>query len=290
MMNLRALVTAWPNVDAKLAESALRQTDRSRYPELEGYSREDIYRDIQGEGGLFLACDMARALELKPGMRILDLACGTGETSVFLAKTYGAEVVAIDKLLDVPRLTGRAQAAGVAHLVSPQRIDARGLRFPDGHFAAVFCLNAYFYFGTDDLYLPHLLRFVRDEGRICIASPCYREELTPATPEEFLVEFPDCLAVHSPGWWRRHFEKTRGVDVLHCGLHPHSREFWEDFIRIQIERQEPRSMSRAKADSLLGFLRLLSLDATGFVSHLLLLAAKRPGVRYGASLEWYAGQ
>src|ERR1039458_1047140 len=164
---------------------------------------------------------MAREIQLKPGMRVLDLACGTGETSVFLAKHYGVHVFTVDKLLDEARLLSRAKEDGVGHLVNPKRGDVRSLAFPDGFFDAVFCMNAYFYFGTDDLYLPYLLGFVRDEGRICIASPCYREELSPDTPEEFLIEFPDCLAVHSPGWWRSHFEKTRGVDVLRCGLHPH---------------------------------------------------------------------
>ena len=173
-------------------------------------------------------------------------------------------------------------------LVRPVKADARSLPFAAMFFDAVFCMNSYFYFGTDDLFAPYLLGFVRDHGRICVASPCYREELSPDTPEEFMIEFPDCLAVHSPAWWRRHFEKTRGVDILRCELHPHSREFWEEFVRIQIEGGEPISMPKARSDSILGFLKFLSLDTTGFVSHLFLLAEKRPGVRYGASLEWYS--
>jgi SAM-dependent methyltransferase len=284
---MQELVSSWPNIDGNLAQSFLKQVDRSRYPELDPYPREAIYGDIQGEGGLFLACDMARQLGLRPGMKVLDLACGTGETSVFLARHYGVEVFAVDKFLDEPALLRRAAEAGADRLVFPRRLEARSLPYADGFFDAVFCMNAYFYFGTDDLYLPYLLNLVRDGGRICIASPCYREELSPDTPEEFMIEFPDCLAVHSPEWWRHHFEKTRGVDILRCELHPHSREFWEDFVRIQIERVEPRRMPKAKADSLLVFLKLLSLDATGFVSHLFLLAAKRPGVRFGASIDWY---
>ncbi len=157
-----------------------------------------------------------------------------------------------------------------------------------GIFDAVFCMNSYFYFGTDDLFTPYLLGFMRDGARICIASPCYREELSADTPEEFMIEFPDCLAVHSPAWWKNHLEKTRGVDVLRCELHPHSREFWEDFVRAHIERTEPRLMSKAEADTMLVFLKFLDLDTTGFISHLFLVAEKRPGVTFGASLEWYS--
>jgi len=288
-MNLESLVSAWPNIDGNIAASSLKQVDRSTYPELDRYSQEEIYRDIQGEGGLFLASDMARELQLRPRMNVLDLACGTGETSVFLARNYGVNAFAVDKLLDESRLSNRATSEGVGHLVTPKKLDARDLNFPDGFFDAVFCMNAYFYFGTDDLYLPYLLGRVRDAGRICIASPCYREEISPVTPEEFLMEFPDCLAVHSPTWWRSHFEKTRGVDILRCELHSRSREFWEDFVRIQIEMSEPRMMSPSKATSILGFLKFLKLDTRGYVSHLFLLAAKKAGVRFGASLDWYSG-
>jgi SAM-dependent methyltransferase len=287
MTTMQSLVSAWPDIDGKDVLSLLKPVDRSRYPELERYSREEIYRDIHGQGGLFFACDLARELELKPGMKVLDLACGDGETSVFLAKQYGVQVFAVDKRLDESRLLSRAMAEGVAPLITPRKLDARFLPFAAGFFDAVFCLNAYFYFGTDDLFLPYLLGFVRDGGRIAIGSPCYRAELTPATPEDFLIEFPDCLAVHSPEWWRAHFEKTRGVDILRCESHPQSREFWEDFIRFQVEKEEPRAMAKARADALLDFLRVLNLDQTGFLSHLFLAAQKRKGVHFGASLEWY---
>ena len=285
---MQSVLKAWPDVAGKDVLPLLRQVDRAPYPELDRYTREEIYREIHGEGGLFLACEMARELQLKPGMKVLDLACGAGETSIYLAKQHGVEVFAVDKCADPAALTARPGSAGVGGLVHPVKADARKLPFTDGFFDAIFCLNAYFYFGTDDLYLPYLLRFLRDEGRVCIASPCYREELSPDTPEEFLIEFPDCLAVHSPGWWRHHFEKTRGTDILRCEPHPQSREFWEDFVRIQIEREEPRAMAKAKADSVLSFLKFLSLDKTGFIAHLFLLAKKKPGVRFGASLDWYA--
>ena len=268
--------------------SVLKEVDRSRYPGLASYSSGEIYLNIQGEGGLFLADDMARELRLRPGMRVLDLACGTGETSLFLARHYGVHVFAVDKRLDESVLSSRAAKAGLGSLVSPKKRDVRALPFEKGLFDAVFCMNAYFYFGTDDLFAPYLLNFVRDGGRLCVASPCYREELSPDTPEEFLIEFPDCLAVHSPDWWRRHLEKTRGVDILRCELHPNSREFWEDFVRVKIGRTEPRLMDKGEADGILMFLKVLSLDTTGFLSHLFLVAEKRAGVRFGASLEWYA--
>ncbi|MFE1205014.1 SAM-dependent methyltransferase [Streptomyces sp. NPDC058762] len=40
--------------------------------------------------------DLAHDLDLRPGMRVLDLGSGKGATSVFLAREYGVEVVAAD--------------------------------------------------------------------------------------------------------------------------------------------------------------------------------------------------
>jgi cyclopropane fatty-acyl-phospholipid synthase-like methyltransferase len=49
-----------------------------------------------GPGGLYLAARMARTLSLKAGNTVMDLGCGRGATSVFLARKFGVNVVAVD--------------------------------------------------------------------------------------------------------------------------------------------------------------------------------------------------
>ena len=265
----------WPQVDWAELMASLARFDLADRPAVAGYSRTEIYRDIHGQGGLFLAADMAGELGLKPGMKVLDLACGAGTTSVFLAKQYRVQVYAVDKnVLDAPKLVARAKEAGVSELVFPIKAEAHALPFAADFFDAVFCLNSYFYFGTDDLYLPYLLKFVALGGKICVGSPCYREELPPNPPEEWLVEFPDCLAVHSPAWWRRHFEKIRVVRVLKSICHPQSRVFWEDWLRHWLETKAPADMNPGELEGLRAFLRMLENDQENFVSHLLLVAEK----------------
>ncbi len=273
---MKPFSTQWPKMDwAELLASLPRLEAAGRQPALAGYSRAEIYREIHGQGGLFLAADMADELKLQPGMKVLDLACGAGTTAVFLARRYGVQVYAVDKNeLDAPKLLARAAAAGVGERVMPVKADARSLPFAPDFFDAVFCLNSYFYFGTDDLYLPYLMKFVALGGRICVGSPCYREELPPDAPEEWLVEFPDCLAVHSPAWWRRHFEKIRIVRVLKSICHPESRVFWEDWLRYWLETKAPADMTPAELEGLRAFLRMLEHDRENFVSHLLLVAEK----------------
>lgn len=272
---MKDFLKQWPQVDRVALIAALQTLEAGSRPVLKNYSRTEIYREIHGQGGLFFAADMAGELDLRPGMRVLDLACGGGTTSLFLAKNYGVQVWAVDKNeMDGAKLAARAQEAGVAALLTPVKAEAHALPFAAEFFDAVFCLNSYFYFGTDDLYLPYLLKFVRTGGKVCVGSPCYREELPPNPRPEFLVEFPDCLAVHSPNWWRRHFEKIGIVRVLKAENHPQSRVFWEDWLRQWLEQRDPAEMSPGEREGLHAFLQLLAADEEGFVSHLLLTAEK----------------
>ena len=76
--------------------STFRPPEIGDYPELTGYTREEIYQGKMGPGGLFLAAEMSREVNLSPGCRIMDLACGTGTTSAFFAKHFDAQVSAVD--------------------------------------------------------------------------------------------------------------------------------------------------------------------------------------------------
>jgi cyclopropane fatty-acyl-phospholipid synthase-like methyltransferase len=266
-------LSIWPRVDRAQVRLALRAVPLDAYPELAGYSRVEIYAGLAGQGGLFLASDMAKRLSLMRGMRVLDLGCGSGTTSLYLARTYGVTVYAAD--LELPAdLLSRATAGGVADLVIPVRCDARSLPFSREFFDAVFTMNSFFYFGTEDFYPSYLMSFIKPQGELVIGCPCYREEITDDTPAEFLIEYPACLAVHSPTWWRRHFERNRACEVLHSALHPRGVEFWEDRVRFLIDEQSPTEMPEWRRRMVHDMIALLNRDTEGFVSHFILHAKR----------------
>lgn len=127
------------------------------YPELAEYSRSEIYENKMGPGGLFLAARMSRELNAAPGARVLDLGCGMGSTSAFLARALGATVFALDLWIPATSLHQAFQAKGVGENVIPLNLDVTGkLPFAEGYFDAIFCMDAIHYFGEDVEVLDRL--------------------------------------------------------------------------------------------------------------------------------------
>src|SRR5918995_1565896 len=93
-----------------------------------------------------------------PGMRVLDVACGTGNAALPAARA-GARVTGLDfvpKLLDAGRI--KAQAEGVD--VEWREGDAEDLPFEDGHFDRVLST-----FGH--MFAPRHQRTAAEMTRVC---------------------------------------------------------------------------------------------------------------------------
>ena len=121
----------------------LRRVDRSNYPELDGYTRTDIWRDT-GPGGLYLVSRLVEALDLRPNAWVLDLGCGAAESSLYLADRFQAKVVAVDLWHDPAENARKIEHRGQRDNVLPLRLDAsKPMPFAQEYFDAVLCVNAW---------------------------------------------------------------------------------------------------------------------------------------------------
>jgi SAM-dependent methyltransferase len=206
-----------------------------RFPRTSGYHPEWLLAGVSGGANpLWLTEWLSEALDLRPGMRILDLGCGRALSSIFLHREFGVQVWATDLWFSASENIQRVRDAGVEDSVFPIRADARSLPFSEGFFDAVVSIDSFMYYGTDDLYLNYLARFVRPCGRVGIALAGFMSEINTQAPAHladwWAAEMPYCL--HSAEWWRRHWERSGILDIEVADTLPDGWRFWRDWLKL----------------------------------------------------------
>jgi SAM-dependent methyltransferase len=141
------------------------------------------------------------------GGRVLDLGCGTGLTSLFLARETGAEqIFAVDLWIHATENWKRVREWGEERKIIPLHADARELPFPDGFFDAVVSVDSYHYYGcAERFFAEKILPLIRPGGRALILVPGVKRELAGDVPE-LLAEWlgDEVSQFHDCDWWRTH--------------------------------------------------------------------------------------
>jgi SAM-dependent methyltransferase len=231
----------------------------------ERFSRASVYNPewvLAGVSGganpLWLTEWLTEAIELRPGMRVLDLGCGRALSSVFLRREFGVQVWATDLWFSASENIQRVRDAGVDDGVYPIRADARSLPFSEGFFDAVLCIDSFMYYGTDDLYLNYLARFIKPGGQLGIAQAGFMSEIGAQVPRHltdwWAEEMPYCL--HSAEWWRNHWERSGILDVSVADTLPEGWRFWLDWLKLVAPSNEKEVRAlEADAGRYFGYVR-----------------------------------
>ena len=188
------------------------------YPKTEKYDQKWIAENWMGPNPLWLLEELCGHMDLRPGMKVLDMGCGKGLTSVFLAKEYGVTVFANDLWISATENLKRFEEAGVSDLVLPIHAEAHDLPYAEGFFDAAIAIDSYEYYGADEIYFPCTYsKLVKPGGQFGIVVPGLAREFDkgyPDTLKDYWVG--DMFSFHSKGWWRRLWEKTGIVDITAC--------------------------------------------------------------------------
>ncbi|HWR44843.1 SAM-dependent methyltransferase [Sporomusa sp.] len=93
------------------------------------YNANFVKENMMGPNAMKIMEELAGSLKLEEGMRVLDLGCGRGLTSIFLAKEYGVTVFATDLWISATDNYARIKAMGVEDRVIPIHAEAHDLPF-----------------------------------------------------------------------------------------------------------------------------------------------------------------
>ena len=197
----------------------------------EKYDKNFLKENMMGPNSMMILEELLNEVPLKSGMRVLDLGCGNGLTSVFLAKEYGVQVFALDLWISATDNYRRFLKNGVDDLIIPIHADAQDMPFAEEFFDAVVSVDAYHYVGNNDTFFPEKVRpLLKKDGIAAIAVPGMKYEVHENIPEEMKPYWEEeALAMwHSIEWWRPKFEKE--LDNLRIWEMSCFSQAWKDWL------------------------------------------------------------
>jgi SAM-dependent methyltransferase len=249
------------NPDLELARTSLKDP---RYPRTCGYDPDWLVSLEYGCPTFWLLESLCGAMDLKPGMRVLDLGCGKAGGSIFLAREYGVHVWAADLWVGPCENWERIRQFGLEDRVFPLRAEAHELPFADGFFDALVAVNSLQFFATDDLYLKwHLIRLVKPGGQFGIVAPGFYTEIGRDYPNnipEYLRKHWDqgtLIGWHTAQWWREHWLKTGKVEIMLADNFPDG-EGYQTYLRWERIMRYERKVAEDDSGRNITFVRLVA--------------------------------
>ena len=227
------------------------------YPLSSKYDSQWIIDNHMGSHCLWLTEALMKNINLKPGMRVLDLGCGKALSSIFLAKEFNVQVWAFDLWINADDNWQRIKEAGMQDSVFPIHGNALEMPFAGEFFDAVISINSIWCYGTDESFADKVARVVKPGGQIGIVIPGMFDELS--EPPEYLKPYwhSDFNSYHSLAWWRSLWGKAKSINIniVDAFENKEGVKIWRDFLWIL--NPDDKSMETDDGRNIT-FLRLLA--------------------------------
>jgi SAM-dependent methyltransferase len=187
-----------------------------------------------GPNAIRQAEELASHFTITKDMRILDLGCGPGLSTLYLAQAHGANVFATDLMVDPTENYERFQSIGIADKIVPMMIDAtQPLPFAKGYFDVIFSVGAYNMFGDNEEMLPKLIPYVKKGGYIAVAFPGLKYDFGDNVPPEMqpFWAVPDVArCIRGIEWWKDLFSKAAGIEIVNISEMACHDIAWKEYL------------------------------------------------------------
>lgn len=249
----------------KVDENLLQHPD---FPLSSEYDSNWVIENSMGPNVLWLTEWLCQKLKLKPGMKVLDLGCGKAISSIFLAKEFGVNVWASDLRVNASDNWKRIKKAGFENKIFPINADARTLPYAHEFFDCIVCIDSYIYFGTDDLYLDYILKFIKKPGYLAVVMPGLVQDFPKGLIPRHLKSFwgQDCWSWHTLDWWVNLWKKTGLVNISNASSIP---KFCELYLKWKLAQE------KANANPWPGDIKVLEEDRGKYIGLHRLIARRK---------------
>ena len=131
---------------------------------------EKVYgKDLSQEGQTDMECfnDILNRLDLKPGDRLLDLGCGAGGLSEYVADRTGAIVTGVDYSPSAIE-TANARTETKRDKLSFIEADLNSLSLPENSFDAAISIDSIYWVADTADVISSIVKTIKSGGQLCI--------------------------------------------------------------------------------------------------------------------------
>ncbi|MCM1245816.1 MAG: methyltransferase domain-containing protein [Roseburia sp.] len=195
---------------------------------------------LMGPNSVRLLEEMLEKYPLEQEIRVLDLGCGNGLTSLFLAKEANVNVFATDLWISATENHIHFNEWKVSEKVIPIHADANCLPFAEEYFDAIVSIDSFHYFATQpNFFEKKILLLLKPNGVAMIAMPGLKEEIRGKRPEVMLEwldgDESEYDLFHSREWWLNHIGQSDKFEVVMNWDLETSDAAWKDWFMSKHE-------------------------------------------------------
>jgi len=199
----------------------------------DNYDQAFLLDTMMGPNAMRITEEMADFLPITPGMRILDMGCGMGISSILLAQKYNVTVFAADLWISPSENARRFTSLGLDSKIFPFLVDAtKEIPFAHEYFDMIISVDSYQYFGNNADMLPKLLPFVKKGGLIAVAVPGFNQDFPEGQlPKEVQPFWTPEWCFYPCNWWRTLWEKESGIAITTLREMDSTMQAWEEWLK-----------------------------------------------------------
>lgn len=133
---------------------------------------------LMGPDCTLIIDELLKGYENENCIKILDLGCGKGLTSIYMAEKYkNAYIFAVDLWVEAKDNYIFFKENNIDDRIIPLNCDAEKLPFADNYFDIVVSVDSYHYFGLEkDFFKYNIKPLLKENGEIYIAVPGFKND------------------------------------------------------------------------------------------------------------------